>query len=377
MKVNNYIFANFSIQYSTLSNYSNTHNYFSIPNYFAPLYTTILFPNILSLTILLFLFLFQLTTLASTAAPNASPTLTTKSKNIINTILAEASLGELMDKITILEIKQEQIKDTKKLRNINLELESLYNTLYRIMVITPELQKLIRKLKKVNYQHWIASDTIRIKEGKQEFDAAFIELARTMYTSNDERCKIKYIINEFYGSRLIEEKSHFDTTILTSPLADSLSTTSTKKTKSSTNNTNYVTPEKTDHIVAEVSLGELVDKITILQVKQEQFKDERKLRNVNLELETLYNTLYETITITPTLENLMNNLKAINDILWVAEDDIRVKEHNQEFDAAFIALARRMYTTNDERCAIKRKINELYGSRLVEEKSHIDHALTE
>gem|GEM_PF-157167 len=377
MKVNNYIFANFSIQYSTLSNYSNTHNYFSIPNYFAPLYTTILFPNILSLTILLFLFLFQLTTLASTAAPNASPTLTTKSKNIINTILAEASLGELMDKITILEIKQEQIKDTKKLRNINLELESLYNTLYRIMVITPELQKLIRKLKKVNYQHWIASDTFRIKEGKQEFDAAFIELARTMYTSNDERCKIKYIINEFYGSRLIEEKSHFDTTILTSPLADSLSTTSTKKTKSSTNNTNYVTPEKTDHIVAEVSLGELVDKITILQVKQEQFKDERKLRNVNLELETLYNTLYETITITPTLENLMNNLKAINDILWVAEDDIRVKEHNQEFDAAFIALARRMYTTNDERCAIKRKINELYGSRLVEEKSHIDHALTE
>jgi len=377
LKVNNYIFANFSIQYSTLSNYSNTHNYFSIPNYFAPLYTTILFPNILSLTILLFLFLFQLTTLASTAAPNASPTLTTKSKNIINTILAEASLGELMDKITILEIKQEQIKDTKKLRNINLELESLYNTLYRIMVITPELQKLIRKLKKVNYQHWIASDTIRIKEGKQEFDAAFIELARTMYTSNDERCKIKYIINEFYGSRLIEEKSHFDTTILTSPLADSLSTTSTKKTKSSTNNTNYVTPEKTDHIVAEVSLGELVDKITILQVKQEQFKDERKLRNVNLELETLYNTLYETITITPTLENLMNNLKAINDILWVAEDDIRVKEHNQEFDAAFIALARRMYTTNDERCAIKRKINELYGSRLVEEKSHIDHALTE
>jgi len=377
LKVNNYIFANFSIQYSTLSNYSNTHNYFSIPNYFAPLYTTILFPNILSLTILLFLFLFQLTTLASTAAPNASPTLTTKSKNIINTILAEASLGELMDKITILEIKQEQIKDTKKLRNINLELESLYNTLYRIMVITPELQKLIRKLKKVNYQHWIASDTFRIKEGKQEFDAAFIELARTMYTSNDERCKIKYIINEFYGSRLIEEKSHFDTTILTSPLADSLSTTSTKKTKSSTNNTNYVTPEKTDHIVAEVSLGELVDKITILQVKQEQFKDERKLRNVNLELETLYNTLYETITITPTLENLMNNLKAINDILWVAEDDIRVKEHNQEFDAAFIALARRMYTTNDERCAIKRKINELYGSRLVEEKSHIDHALTE
>ena len=126
-------------------------------------------------------------------------------------------------------------------------------------------------------------------------------------------------------------------------------------------------------VTAEVSVGELVDKITILQIKTERITDEKKLRNVRTELATLLQTFGEHVTPSKELDTLMQELRTVNEELWDIEDDIREKEHKQEFDQEFIKIARSVYFTNDRRCAIKRAINELCGSRLVEEKSYTEY----
>ena len=120
-------------------------------------------------------------------------------------------------------------------------------------------------------------------------------------------------------------------------------------------------------ILAPVSLGELIDKITILEIKQVCMTGV-KLKNVNNELKLLKNTLQDT-----NLEidiDLINNLKEVNKKLWEIEDNIRIKERNQEFDKKFIELARSVYNENDKRASIKKEINQKYNSELVEEKSY-------
>ena len=120
-------------------------------------------------------------------------------------------------------------------------------------------------------------------------------------------------------------------------------------------------------ILAPISIGELIDKITILEIKQ-IYMTGIKLKNINKEMKLLKNILQE-----QNLEiniDLIKNLKKINKKLWEIEDNIRIKESNQEFDEEFIKLARSVYIENDKRASIKKEINQKYNSDLVEEKSY-------
>jgi hypothetical protein len=119
-----------------------------------------------------------------------------------------------------------------------------------------------------------------------------------------------------------------------------------------------------------ISPGELLDKITILRIKSQRMNDPVKLSNVRLELRTLEDTWSASAYAKINIEADINALLAVNGRLWVIEDDIRDKERAQAFDAEFIRLARAVYVENDERAAIKRRINTTLGSRIVEEKSY-------
>ncbi len=120
-------------------------------------------------------------------------------------------------------------------------------------------------------------------------------------------------------------------------------------------------------IYAEISIGELIDKITILEIKQSFVQGKAKI-NVIRELKTLQKQLdHLGFTIDP---NLFSSLAEINKKLWYIEDKIRKKEDGKEFDSAFIELARSVYMNNDERARIKKHINQLYNSSIVEEKSY-------
>jgi len=122
-----------------------------------------------------------------------------------------------------------------------------------------------------------------------------------------------------------------------------------------------------------ISPGELLDKITILRIKSERMSDPEKLSNVRLELRQLEDTWSASAHAKIDIEADIRALLAVNERLWVIEDDIRDKERAQAFDAEFIRLARAVYFENDERAAIKRRINTTLGSSIVEEKSYRDY----
>lgn len=126
-------------------------------------------------------------------------------------------------------------------------------------------------------------------------------------------------------------------------------------------------------IQAPVSFGELLDKIAILQIKSERMNDEAKLANVRNELSALETTWMAHPAAGHNIVDLRAQLKAVNERLWVIEDDIRIKEKAQAFDAEFIKLARSVYFENDERARIKKDINLALGSSYVEEKSYQDY----
>jgi hypothetical protein len=126
-------------------------------------------------------------------------------------------------------------------------------------------------------------------------------------------------------------------------------------------------------VTVEIAPGELIDKITILEIKLERIKDEAKLANVRTEWETLTASRDAAFENTDALTKLTADLKAINEDLWVIEDDIRDCERAKDFSDTFIQLARAVYVTNDRRADGKRAINELLGSRLMEEKSYADY----
>ncbi|MBQ0815670.1 MAG: hypothetical protein KBT82_16105 [Marinobacter sp.] len=128
-----------------------------------------------------------------------------------------------------------------------------------------------------------------------------------------------------------------------------------------------------DVIKVPVSFGEVLDKITILEIKSERIKDEVKVRNVRLELDELSATWNEAVKDQSAIAELRKQLKAVNEELWVIEDDIRDEEAEQNFGSKFIELARAVYVTNDKRAALKKDINLALGSRFVEEKSYQDY----
>jgi len=122
-----------------------------------------------------------------------------------------------------------------------------------------------------------------------------------------------------------------------------------------------------------ISPGELLDKITILQIKSERIEDSAKLANVNRELEMLTRVWEQSVAADDEIEALTARLKSINEALWEIEDDIRDEERNKRFGERFIELARAVYVTNDERADAKKQVNLHLNSSIVEEKSYQDY----
>jgi len=128
-----------------------------------------------------------------------------------------------------------------------------------------------------------------------------------------------------------------------------------------------------DQINIPISPGELVDKITILEIKKEFIDDINKLKNINHEYDLLMQIYNNDVSITDGVDDLKTKLKNINLSLWKIEDDIRDCERDKIFDNTFVELARSVYFTNDKRSKVKLEINLLLNSSLVEEKSYKDY----
>ena len=128
--------------------------------------------------------------------------------NKLDKILAEISVGELFDKITILEIKKDKISNKEKQESVNKELESLNITMKKYIPDQKEILKFKNDLKKINLKLWDVEDQKRISEKNKQFDEKFINLARNVYKLNDQRAKLKLDINETLGSNIKEVKSY-------------------------------------------------------------------------------------------------------------------------------------------------------------------------
>ncbi len=129
-----------------------------------------------------------------------------------------------------------------------------------------------------------------------------------------------------------------------------------------------------ENIHVPVSPGEVLDKITILEIKSERMSDPEKVANVKVELALLQETWADSVSEDSVINEMHLQLKEINQALWSIEDEIRDKERTREFDERFIELARSVYFTNDRRAKIKQNLNLHLGSEIVEEKSYQDYS---
>ena len=127
-------------------------------------------------------------------------------------------------------------------------------------------------------------------------------------------------------------------------------------------------------ILTEISLGEFLDKLTILRIKAERITDAAKLQNITGELRMLEARWREAQRNAGDIDPELAELRHVNEALWDIEDRLRGKEAKQQFDAEFIALARAVYVNNDRRAALKSSINHKLGSALIEEKSYTEYA---
>ncbi len=127
------------------------------------------------------------------------------------------------------------------------------------------------------------------------------------------------------------------------------------------------------NLKTDISVGEFLDKVTILEIKSQRILDSAKLQNIDKELSLLQQIWDVSPFVAQPLAEEIAELKTINERLWTIEDDIRLKESQAQFDDEFIKLARSVYVVNDERATLKRKINIKVGSELVEEKSYADY----
>ena len=127
------------------------------------------------------------------------------------------------------------------------------------------------------------------------------------------------------------------------------------------------------NVVAKISIGELIDKITILKIKKLNINDKSKLIHVVKELKTLLSIHKSKINNTKEIKLLENNLMNVNKKLWVVEDKLRILENKKLFNKNFIILARSVYKLNDKRADVKNKINLLTSSSIVEVKSYVKY----
>ncbi|WP_026333239.1 DUF6165 family protein [Thioalkalivibrio sp. ALM2T] len=131
-------------------------------------------------------------------------------QNQPGSVTIEVGAGELLDKITILKIKNERISDAEKLGNIRHELNVLQETWVQAGLRSPEVEELERDLREVNSKLWDIEDEIRECEAKKDFGERFVQLARSVYITNDERARIKKAVNTLCNSAIVEEKSYSD-----------------------------------------------------------------------------------------------------------------------------------------------------------------------
>ena len=124
-----------------------------------------------------------------------------------------------------------------------------------------------------------------------------------------------------------------------------------------------------------VSPGELIDRMTILDIKRSRIADAERRRAVSEAFDALSRTLSAHVPASPRLAALSRELKAVNEVLWRAEEDLRDHERQQHFDARFVAIARSVYVSNDRRSELKKEINELLGSPLVDEKVYASRSV--
>ena len=132
-------------------------------------------------------------------------------------------------------------------------------------------------------------------------------------------------------------------------------------------------PDKSKKILTEISTGELLDKITILEIKLVKIKDKENLLEINKEYESLKETKNSNIKLTKNLEKLIIQLKEINLKLWDIEDKKRICEKNKDFGQAFVDLSRSVYLNNDKRANIKSEINKILGSNIREIKKYVNY----
>ena len=130
---------------------------------------------------------------------------------------------------------------------------------------------------------------------------------------------------------------------------------------------------KSKKIMSEISAGELLDKISILEIKLEKIKSEESKVEINKEYKMLKMILKENVDLTEDLTNLSKEIKAVNLTLWNIEDELRKCEKNKDFSKTFIELARGVYFNNDKRAKIKSKINSMLGSNIREVKHYVDY----
>ncbi len=123
-------------------------------------------------------------------------------------------------------------------------------------------------------------------------------------------------------------------------------------------------------VKVEISPGELLDKITILEIKEERIPDKMKLGNIKVELEKLNKALQENFKSFSQVAHIKPELKSANEKLWELEDEIRDFERKKDFGNSFIEVARNIYKSNDKRCSLKREINHLLNATIIEEKSY-------
>ena len=128
-----------------------------------------------------------------------------------------------------------------------------------------------------------------------------------------------------------------------------------------------------DHMLVALSPAEVLDKITILEIKSERMSESGQLKNVRTELSLLRETWNREIEMDQRLHSLRRQLKEVNEALWQIEDEIRDKERAKQFDEGFIELARSVYVSNDRRSRIKKEVNLHLGSKLIEEKSYREY----
>jgi hypothetical protein len=269
-------------------------------------------------------------------------------------VITSVSVGELLDKITILQIKQQRVKSSKKLVNIALELETLQRMFARTGLIDTvnfvELETHINELSTINETLWDLEDATRRKESHHKYDDEFKQLAARIIDRNDTRARTKAAINALTNSAIVEEKSYKEMAC-----------------------TEKISHTNSTLVAIEIPFAELIDKITILEVKLEKITDTNKRVNIQNELALLCATRDEICHITPELETQITALRGSNRTMFDIQDAIRVKIRTELLDDEFVRLARSVYFTNDERCRIKHVINDLVGSHLVEEKEYTEY----